>query len=94
MLLIMSFNVWIILAVLAGHAAGFLILATAHRNGVLPAAMLARSGAGNSGVGGGESWGALGGGGGAGGRGSAGGGGGNGLAASCGATLGGSCDCA
>jgi hypothetical protein len=79
MLLVMTFNVWIILAVLAGHAAGFLVLATAYRNGVLPAAMLARGG-----VGGGE--GARGPGGGAE-RGS-------GLAAGCGATLGGSCDCA
>jgi hypothetical protein len=40
MLLIMTFNVWIILAVLTGHAAGYLLLATAFRNGVLPAAWL------------------------------------------------------
>jgi hypothetical protein len=42
MLLVMTFNVWVILAVLGGHAAGYLVLATAFRNGVLPAAMLAR----------------------------------------------------
>jgi hypothetical protein len=53
MLLVMTFNVWVILAVLGGHAAGYLLLATAFRNGVLPSVLLGPHAQGGAGAPGG-----------------------------------------